>query len=611
MVQIRRPENKDGWKRELEKGEVAAMNNAQSAPRDGLPSSRPAKSGPAGAANAGKWELISLLLLALCLAVSVWKLPYGMATTDEALYLSIPYRLLQGDRLLLHEWHVTQPSSVLLLPLVWLYLRIVGSTEGILLAFRGIYLFFHTLTTAYLYLRLRRRSLPGALCAALMYLIYAPINVPALSYNTMGIGLLAITLLTLALSVGRTWEAVLCGLCFAGAVLCNPYYFVLYLVYAGAVLILALRRTNGAPCLRPAFWLRLTGAGAAVALLVLLYVVLHTELAVFTRTIPAILYGDTAEHPARSLPGILYGIWATFHKNGLFIPTLVVSVGLCLALLLDRNWREHRALYLLIASLLSLCYGFWFRVYYHVSLNFYMFSVNILGFFAWLYADDRRDPLFFFVYLPGLLCWVCSAAASNLGFINISSVSTLNMIASVMLIFSAVPSLHQGGALKKAAATVMILAVVAQFGLLLECRVNTVFPMRPTAAGTEKVAHGSLRGMMAEPEEWARYEDAWAATAPVREQAEGTVAYLTEIPGQYLDDGKRCGVFSAWFPGVSVTENLPRLRLYWEIFPDRIPDVIVIDMEDPAANEILLEGLRWLDYAEQPLGRGFLLQPEH
>ena len=549
--------------------------------------------------------VFSVLLFLLCLALCIWKLPRGTAITDEALYLTIPYRFLQGDTPLLHEWHVTQLAGLLLLPLLRLRLLITGSTEGILLAFRGIYLLLHGLTALYLCARLRHFSRPGALFAGLMFLVYAPMNIATLSYNSMGIDLLAIVFVTLACGGGRTWEAVLSGLCFAGAVLCNPWFFLLYPLYTLAVILSSRRGTS--PCLAARFWLVFTAAAAVPALLAAWRVLGHAELSLLKETLPAILSGDTAEHPTRSLFGILYGIWASFHKNALFVPTAALSALMCLCILFDRRRRAHAPLYLLIAALLSIAYTLWFRVYANTVINYYMFPVNIVGFFAWLLSERRRNGLFFFVWLPGLLCWFCSAAASNLGFINIASVSTLNMLASVCFVFDALTPLRRGRGLAHLCAALMLLSVLIPFALLLECKALTVYPMRPVSASSERIEHGALRGLYAEPEEKAAYEEAWAAAAPIRAEVSGHVAYLTDAPGLYLSDAKRCGAFSAWFPGSSVRDNLPRLLAYWELFPDRVPERIFVGMEDPAATELLRDALSEHGFAPLSLADDFWL----
>ena len=552
-------------------------------------------------------ELPAVLLLLAALAVVLWKAPFGMAIPDEALYLTIPYRLLQGDSLLLHEWHVTQLASLLLLLPLRLVLALRTSTEGVLLTFRYLYVLFHSLTTLYLYLRLRRLSRSGALCAALLYLIYAPMNIAALSYNTMGIGLLAIVFVTLAVGGGRAWEAVLCGLCFAGAVLCNPYFFVLYPVYAAAALVRSLRGREGAPCLRGRFVLLLTAAGAAAALLAFGRGLWGADLRLLRETLPAVLHGDTAEHPDRGLLSVLHGMFLSFGRNRLFLPTLGLSAVLVLCARFDKKRAAHAWAYLLTAALLSLAYGLWFRLYANVSLNFYMFPINILGFFAWLIPEKRRDRLFAFVFLPGVLCWFCSALASNLGFINIASVSTLNMLASAVFVCEAAAELRRTDARGRAAAACMLLAVAVQLGLLTEGRVRFVYPMTPRAACTARVEHGALRGLLAEPEDCARQEAAWAAAEPIRAAKGGFVAYLTDVPGQYLDDAKRCGAYSAWFPASSAADNLPRLLEFWELFPERVPKRIAVGTENAAAAELLLRELEARGWRECGSGGGLVL----
>lgn len=552
------------------------------------------------------WDILAVILFILCLGLSIWKLPYGMATPDEGFYLSIPYRLLQGDKLLLHEWHVTQLAALLQLPLLKVWLGVAGSTEGIVLVFRGIYLLCHSIAAIYIYMRLRELSAPAALCAGLMFLIYAPFNISALSYNSMGIDLVCVALLTVALSRGKVWEMILSGLCFAAAVLCNPYYFLLYLVYTIAVLVCKIRQKETICQLLPRFWLCFTAAAAVVALIAAFEIFVGTDFSRLGATVPAVISGDTAEHPTRSLFGILYGMFASFGKNGLFIPTLAVSVCMMLAVLLDKKREKHTAFYLCIAAVLSIAYGLWFRIYAHAVMNFYMFPVCILGFFAWLLSDGRRNALFFFVYLPGVLCWFCAAMASNLGFINIASVSTINMLASTVFICDAVAAHFGGKGLKKASALLMIVAILVPFSTLLECKAFCYYPMRPVTECTQRVEKGPMHGLLAEQGEFERYDAAQKAADAVRDLDGNAVMYLTDIPTQYLEDEKLCGSYSAWFPGVSVNYNVPRLHQYWELFPERIPEYILVGMEDPAANDFLRQSFAE-GYTETDLGNSFWL----
>ena len=86
--------------------------------------------------SALKWNPVFWGLFLICGILILYKCRYGYAYSDECFYLTIPYRLTQGDRLILNEWNPAQLAGFLLYPAVSLYLRIFGSTEGIVLAFR-------------------------------------------------------------------------------------------------------------------------------------------------------------------------------------------------------------------------------------------------------------------------------------------------------------------------------------------------------------------------------------------------------------------------------------------------------------------------------------------
>ena len=103
-------------------------------------------------------DILAALALLACLVLLLWKAPFGYVSADESFYLTVPYRLIQGDALLVDEWHPSQLSGVLLYPALRLYLALSGSTEGIYLSFRYIYAVAQVMAAAYIYLRLRRIS---------------------------------------------------------------------------------------------------------------------------------------------------------------------------------------------------------------------------------------------------------------------------------------------------------------------------------------------------------------------------------------------------------------------------------------------------------------------
>jgi hypothetical protein len=89
---------------------------------------------------------LSLAFFAFVIGTSWPRLFIGANHTDEAAYIAMPYRLWLGDRPLIDEYWVSQFPAILLEPFVATYIRLTGSTEGIILFFRHIYLVFSIAT---------------------------------------------------------------------------------------------------------------------------------------------------------------------------------------------------------------------------------------------------------------------------------------------------------------------------------------------------------------------------------------------------------------------------------------------------------------------------------
>jgi len=68
-------------------------------------------------------QILFYCLLFLLSAILVfWKCRYGFANIDESFYLTIPYRLYQGDALFAHEWHLSQMSLMLIFSKVFSFI---------------------------------------------------------------------------------------------------------------------------------------------------------------------------------------------------------------------------------------------------------------------------------------------------------------------------------------------------------------------------------------------------------------------------------------------------------------------------------------------------------
>lgn len=79
-----------------------------------------------GTAQCWEWALFAAAVLAL-----FFRLPFGVDITDEAFYAAEPYLIARGAVPLVDNWSQTPLTFLLTAPLVWLYVRLSGGTEGL------------------------------------------------------------------------------------------------------------------------------------------------------------------------------------------------------------------------------------------------------------------------------------------------------------------------------------------------------------------------------------------------------------------------------------------------------------------------------------------------
>ena len=197
--------------------------------------------------NISRQSLSALCLFAASLAFMLWKCRYGLGGSDEAFYLTVPHRLCLGDELFRDEWHLSQLSSFLTLPFVWLYRLINGSNDGIMLAARLNYVALHSLAAIVVYLRLKKFGW-AALPAALVFMLFTPFDMMCLSYNTIALDALTLSGV-IAGTAGESSRAAYAasGVLFACAVVCCPFLAAAYLIYclAAAAYALVCRVASG------------------------------------------------------------------------------------------------------------------------------------------------------------------------------------------------------------------------------------------------------------------------------------------------------------------------------------------------------------------------------
>lgn len=526
------------------------------------------------------------VFLAVWVALAVflfYKCRYGIGNFDESFYLTVPCRLYQGDGLFVDEWHLSQMAGVLTLPLVSFYLNIMGGNDGLVLFMRQMCTLIQCLIALVSYLRLRRYSWLGAVCASVGFALYIPFGIMALSYNSMAImALVLVGLLLLPGGKERKSFYVLAGLCFAAAVLCCPYLAAVYVLYllsvAGVAVYRQVRKCASPDALSPWTWkgaLLITAGAGAAAVAFLIFVLSRGSVSDVLKAFEQIM--NDPEHPSRS---VLYYAKSYVrsllkaHKYGAIrYGVLFVLFALCLV---DKKRHTRRLLHFCPAAVLV---GWMMAEHYAGQyINVLMWSVNMLAPFLLLLSRRKIcGKLFVLFWVPGMLYSFCLHMASNQMILAICSAASVAAFGSLMMLGIFAGELIASDEKKCAkvlgtgfACCLLLLQLVSQTHL----RYTTVFwEIGGMAAQTEKIPDGFERGLYVSQNQYQQYYGARKALAPLKELGGDKVLFLSEATWYYLLEDYEYATYSAWLSGVS-DHTVDRLVAYYELNPEKLPDVV-------------------------------------
>ena len=522
----------------------------------------------------------------LLLFFSMWKARYGLGAYDESFYLTIPYRMCRGDKLFLDEWNLSLLSALLQYPLMKFYLLVHPGTEGIVLAFRRIYVAVNFAAGLLAYRRLRKYGI-GSAVAVLLYMLYVPYNIMALSYNSMGLlcGFLCAVLLTTAV---RNSDYAVAGLFFAGLVLCQPLmlveFAVVYPVLICVSLILKRRKI-----LRGLLWL-LSGC-VILAIPVLVYFFFSVGISNVIAALPFMMVDP--EHNMGELLS-LYNICrftadcflpnyflslptgVEFYIRPLFAVLYFVFIPIWTAILLDRSRIRHAALYLSLSALFCVGIGAVYTLLYLYKssslsyVNFILFPWLLHGvsLFPFLTKPEERKLLALF-YVLGFLHMLSFLTSNQTGYVF--SIALLpSCLASIMLGTKYCSSLG----LAKGASVFVCAALSA--ALLFYLRTNYCFASPPVSMLDTQCSSGPSAGLILSGEQAEHLEAVAVCVAEKQLRADESTLFLAPETQFYLCSGTDLAQYSVWL-SLDIESTPTRLEDYYSLRPDKRPDAILIE----------------------------------
>lgn len=531
---------------------------------------------------------VPIIFLLSCITLLIRSF-YSFCWSDETFYFATAHRFFQGDSIFLHDWFPTQLSSVILLPIYALYVTITGSTTGVILFFRILYVIFETVSGVVVYHIIKPRATRQiALICALFTMFYTHLNIATLSYYTISVHcfLLAFLILYHYYQTKKSHYLIIAGSVFAISVLALPTMAVAYILVMTAVAILLLlervpliKRTLS-PLYRNAEFIKVCGftlIGILIpAVIFLIFLLCNVSLKDFVAAIPYVLSDE--EHitsfiyPLKKFfIGIneVYGILA-------YISYILLLICTVLGLFL-RNYLIQPVKTGIILLNIALFAGFWMKGYHYTG---YMQTALCIFSLVFFLLDAKRDyRLFLLLFASGMIFSIVYSYSSN-GYLYILSMG--HFIASIGgIIFIYDYFVHeeiQPAMLLQILSSCVIVAVLLT---TITLRIINVYRDAPLTALTAAITQGPAKGLHTTTLHKELYDEVYDTLmtycqSDSNEAGNQTIFITKLLPFGYMCTDLKCASPTTWRTAL----DSKRLQPYYEINPDRIPDlVLVLDEE--------------------------------
>lgn len=510
-----------------------------------------------------------------------WKCRYGFANLDEAFYMTIPYKLLQGDALFVNEWHPSQLTSFIIYPFLAIFARITGGVEGAILMSRYVCATLLTLSGLLIYFRLKRFHWLGAAAASLCYTLFIPYNIMAMSYNNLGIIMLTSSLVIfLSAQNHLKLQYYVSGILFALAVLCNPYLLFVYLIYilmvAGSK---AFKRTKSIDVLSWKTALFISLGAASMAVVFFIFLLSRSSVAELIKSVPMIF-----TDPEHGNAGFFYTLYLFICNpmiqvaRHIMVPAYFILFGLMAVCFFDRNRYKRKLLYYVPALIILIqIVVLTSKINY---INQLMWAINFSAPFIFLLSENKKTlRLFAMLWVPGMLFSFLTNMSSNLVFFAFSAAATVAVVASIVMMCMFASEILSGlhiHVLKSGVCLVTAFLVLFQIGSVAHLRYTHIY--WDTVIGEQHILmeEGFNKGIYVSDHKYKLYNDLKANLAVLDNYEIENILFLSEQTWYYLESPYRSSSFCSILSGIN-EHTIERLQQYYELCPDRMPDAVFVE----------------------------------
>lgn len=557
------------------------------------------------------YDVAACVFFLLIIGRLLYMVRTGLGPPDEAFYITIPHRLLQGDRLILDDWHVSQFSSFMqFLPVKW-YFNTHGSLDGVILCFRYLYIVLQAATLLLIYPMSRRLGWKGVVAWA-VFGMYVPILVCTLNYYTLCLWPSVIVCVYLHFAKKlKPPVLVLLGILLSLAVLAEPLAAACFFLYT---LLVWLRffvckkygsfLSGYAYFINMRCWVFITIGVFLCAAVYLQFLFRNSDVQSTLEAIPYLFNGYEYDFSNDSGNVLTFGtVKQAMELYGRF-PVVLLAALTGIALMFRRYIGKIRPL-IVVGLTVGGVYAFSHAAYMASTLNRIDYCILFNGLPLYLCGPvvyqllEKRDKRLFAFWCSGALLSVCLDISSA---IVLGVCGSISAIASLIWLFQLAEECanRMTQARKNGGKTVagkkwlqpvtLCFVVVFLVAAVFSEAAFDVYSLNFNAIETWYAAdfskeacntlltRGAYAGVRTTRKIAAKYNATLDDLDYLSSHTSGPVLIYDLCPYCYLYLNKPYATYSAWY--VDVFED-DRLLLYYEVHPEKTPAYVYVPKYDP------------------------------
>lgn len=529
-----------------------------------------------------QWKIIFAILLAGS-ALAALKMIFFDYTMDEEYQMMMGYRVLRGDHLFREMWEPHQTSAFLCTGLMWLYKTVTGTYTGILLYLRVCTTGIQIALCWYLYrvLRLLLDRNVSLLCA-IIYFNMVPKVIQIPEFSNMQVWFFTLTVLSLMHYYllrdrshrDRAYLVFVSGVCMAMEVLAYPSCVILFPFFVGY-----LYKSSGPKKGRDI--LLFAGACAACAIIWLGIILVHVDIGELLRNVRLLLSYDLTHEISGATTGKLRGIAAGLLGGAGFVALALLISAPALAIIRRKykDMERQKVLPILLTVV----------IFVSECIQWYLWTVRKSGY-------EIYQLHLLFVLLAGLAAWrsaglrkkyfTAGIIGTLLSYIGVIYISDLEMFFALphgtlgVLMCAIVLALALEESLGEAAGRWICFLLV---GLCLVSIWGKGYTLRGgrnynVIVDTENIMKcGPAVGIFSDYMNCYIYNCNYEDFRTYVEEGDVVLIVANMVDSAGTTPYMMAGAEVAHYSIVDPTAYDERLLAYWELYPQKRPNVIVTD----------------------------------